>query len=165
MVTIFPFCHFRNFLSGIYPKISKIFQLFNYSTVYLFNFRYATKFYDFYSKHEKFLQVVEKLIKIPCGHHRYILDKCKNNINKAIFYVNKTIENNWSRSVLLNFLDTKLYKRQGKAILNFFKHLQLPQSDLAQEITKYPYNFDFLLITEGYKEKELKDSLMSLSRI
>lgn len=36
-----------------------------------------------------------------------------------------------------------------------------PQSDLAQEMTKDPYNFDFLTITEGYYEKELKDALMN----
>jgi len=54
------------------------------------------------------------------------------------------IENNWSRSVLLNWLDTSLYERQGKAISNFDIHLSLPQGDLAQEITKDPYNFDLL---------------------
>ena len=73
----------------------------------------------------------------------------------------KTIENNWSRAVLFNFLDTSLYERQGKAISNFGKTLPVPQSDLAQEMTKDPYNFDFLTMTEGYYEKELKDALMS----
>ena len=75
-------------------------------------------------------------------------------------FVKKTILNNWSRAVLLNFLDTDLYERQGKAISNFEYALPEPQSDLAQEITKDPYNFDFVAIREDYSEKELKDALM-----
>ena len=61
--------------------------------------------------------------------------------------------------MLLNFLDTDLYERQGKAITNFKLALPAPQSDLAQEMTKDPYNFDFLAIAEDYREKELKDAL------
>lgn len=97
---------------------------------------------------------------IPWGHHRCIIDKCRNDREKALFYVNKVIENNWSRAVLLNFLDTDLYDRQGKAITNFQTTLPAVQSDLAQAITKDPYNFDFLTLTEKYNEKELKDALM-----
>ena len=69
--------------------------------------------------------------------------------------------NDWSRAVLLNFLDTDLYERQGKAISNFSKVLPDVKSDLAQQITKDPYNFDFLTLREGYDEKELKDALMA----
>jgi len=58
------------------------------------------------------------IFKIPWGHHRFIIDKCKGNRNKALFYVEKTLENNWSRAVLQNFLETNLYERQGKAISN-----------------------------------------------
>ena len=81
---------------------------------------------------------------IPWGHHKLILDKCKDDQNKALFFVHKTIENNWSRSVLLNFLDTDLYERQGRAITNFSQTLPGIQGDLAQAITKDPYNFDLL---------------------
>jgi predicted nuclease of restriction endonuclease-like (RecB) superfamily len=70
------------------------------------------------------------------------------------------MQNNWSRSVLLNFIGTDLYEREGKAITNFGATLPALQSDLAREITKDPYNFDFLAITENYKEKELKDALI-----
>ena len=97
---------------------------------------------------------------VPWGHHVQILGKCKGNAEKALFYVRKTIENNWSRSVLLNFLSTDLYERQGKAISNFSLTLPAEQSDLAQEITKDPYNFDFLTLQERYNEKELKDALI-----
>jgi predicted nuclease of restriction endonuclease-like (RecB) superfamily len=102
----------------------------------------------------------EDLFRIPWGHHRYIIDKCKGNPEKAFFYVRKTIENSWSRAVLLNFLNTDLYERQGKAISNFKSKLPAADSDLAQEITKDPYNFDFLAMHERYDERELKDALM-----
>ena len=88
------------------------------------------------------------------------MDRYENNVEKAIFFINKIIENGWSRAVLLNFLDTNLYERQGKAINNFQKSLPNVQSNLAKEITKEPYNFDFISIREGYNEKELKDALM-----
>ena len=81
---------------------------------------------------------------IPWGHTKLIIDRCKDNINKALFYTKKTIENNWSRAVLLNFLDTDLYERQGKAITNFSETLPAIQGELAQQLTKDPYNFDFL---------------------
>lgn len=97
---------------------------------------------------------------IPWGHNKLIIDKCKGSTEKALFYVKETMENNWSRAVLLNFLDSNLYERQGKAITNFDKVLPEIQSDLAKEITKDPYNFDFLTIRKGYDEKELKDALM-----
>lgn len=102
----------------------------------------------------------ELIFLIPWGHNRLILDKCKGKPDKALFYVSKTIENNWSRAVLMNFLETDLYEREGKAISNFELTLPEVQSDLAQALTKDPYNFDFISIREKYDEKELKDALM-----
>lgn len=102
----------------------------------------------------------EALFRIPWGHHKLIIDKCKGQPEEAFFYVKKTLENNWSRAVLLNFLSLNLYGRQGKAITNFKEKLPLAQGELAQEITKDPYSFDFLTLRERYDEKELKDALM-----
>ena len=102
----------------------------------------------------------QSIFLIPWGHNKLIIDKCKGSIEKAYFFVRKTLENNWSRSVLMNFLDTNLYEREGKAISNFSVSLPKLQSDLAQAMTKDPYNFDFLTLREGYDEKELKDALM-----
>jgi predicted nuclease of restriction endonuclease-like (RecB) superfamily len=62
--------------------------------------------------------------------------------------------------VLLNFLDTDLFERKGKAITNFRKQLPEPQGDLAQEITKDPYNFDFLTLTDDFNERELENALV-----
>ncbi|MBQ9886822.1 MAG: DUF1016 family protein [Lachnospiraceae bacterium] len=111
--------------------------------------------------HQADAQLADIVFAIPWGHHKLIMDKCKDDQSKALFFVRKTLENNWSRAVLLNFLGTNLYERQGKAISNFKKTLPTPQSDLAQEMTKDPYNFDFLSMTEGYYEKELKNALMN----
>ena len=102
----------------------------------------------------------EILFRIPWGHHVQIIDKCKNDLSKALFFVQKAIENNWSRAVLLNFLDTDLFEREGKAITNFKTSLPAPDGDLAQQMTKDPYCFDFLSLSKKYTEKELKDALM-----
>ena len=102
----------------------------------------------------------QELFSIPWGHIRLIIDKCKGDSSKALFYARKTLENNWSRAMLGNFLKTDLYERQGKAVSNFAAVLPAPQGDLAQEITRDPYNFDFLCIRERYDERELKDVLM-----
>ena len=105
-------------------------------------------------------KIVERLSMIPWGHHIVIINKCFKNPKKALFYINKTIENNWSRSVLLNFLDTDLYERQGKAVTNFETSLPVVGKDLANEIVKNPYNFDFLELQQKFTEKELKDALI-----
>ena len=132
------------------------------------NLRYMQKFAELYSEISNLPQVgedfrseeIEPLFAIPGGHHKIIIDKCNGNPKKALFFVNQVIQNNWSRAVLLNFLDTDLYERQGKAITNFNLTLPAMQSDLAQEITKDPYKFDFITLTQSYNEKELKDALM-----
>jgi len=108
-------------------------------------------------------QVVEEfenhpIFQIPWRHHVEIFTKCKS-IEEALFYVQKTIQNGWSRAVLMNFLEADLYSAQGKSLNNFSRLLPEVQSDLAREIIKDPYNFDFLLLTENYKEKELEDAL------
>lgn len=130
------------------------------------NLKYMKYFYELYKDIEICQQAVDEfgmqeLFSIPWGHHVTIIDKCRSNEKKAIFFINKTRENNWSRPVLLNFLDTDLYERQGKAITNFSNTLPAPQGELAQQITKDPYTFDFLAIREKYEEEELKDALIA----
>ena len=98
---------------------------------------------------------------VPWGHHRYIMDKCEGNTGKALFYVRQTVENGWSRAVLLNWLDSNLYERQGKALTNFSATLPEETSDLAREITKDPYDFGFAGITGKYNEKTMKAALLT----
>lgn len=105
-------------------------------------------------------RAADLLFSIPWGHIRLLIDKCKGDRDKALFYARKTVENNWSRAVLADFLSTDLYERQGKAVTNFAATLPAPQGDLAQEIVKDPYSFDFLAIRGRHDERELKDALM-----
>lgn len=131
------------------------------------NLKSIRYWYRFYNENINGLQLVsqistvENMIKsIPWGHNQRIMYKCKD-INEAIFYVQKTMDNNWSRSVLEHQIDSRLYERQGKAITNFQVKLPEPQSDLAEQTLKDPYNFDFLSLREEYDEKELEDALVN----
>lgn len=101
------------------------------------------------------------IFEVPWRHHCLIMDKVKDDIDKALFYVRQTVENDWSRSMLLNFISTNLYERQGKVLTNFTKTLPDAMSDLAQELTKDPYNFAFTGITGRYNERLLKDALLN----
>lgn len=79
-------------------------------------------------------QLVDDLKKVPWGYHTYIMRACKNSPKKAFFFVKKTIGNSWSRSVLLTFLDTDLYEREGGAVTNFTSTLPKEQSAFYQGI-------------------------------
>jgi predicted nuclease of restriction endonuclease-like (RecB) superfamily len=142
------------------------------------NLRYAKKFYSLYneelvklqqvaakSDEQNLQQVAAKtmsnIFSVPWGHHMLIIDKVKGNTEKAMFFVHQTVENGWSRNMLLNFLGTDLYERQGKAITNFKRTLPEETSDLAQELTKDPYDFAFTGITGRYNERLLKDKLLN----
>lgn len=127
------------------------------------NLKYCKRFYELYSQsntisHQLGDEIELPIFSIPWRHHIEIIGKCKS-VDEALFYVNKTIENGWSRAMLLNFLDTKLYLAEGKAITNFDRLLPAPMSDLAQQTLKDPYNFDFLTIRQNYDEKELQKAL------
>lgn len=136
------------------------------------NIKYMQYFFTLYSSPQvvdlskcnfpspQLVDLKNEILQIPWGHHRIIIDKCGHDREKALFYVHETIVNNWSRAVLFNFLDSDLYTRKGKAITNFQQNLPKPNSDLAQALTKDPYTFDFITLTENYNEKELKDALM-----
>ena len=104
---------------------------------------------------------LEMLFCIPWTHHQKIIDKVNGDSQKALFFVRKTMENNWSRGTLLNFLSTDLYERQGAAQNNFALTMPKAEGDLAQEYFKDPYRFDFAQLNEEYTEQELKDELIS----
>jgi predicted nuclease of restriction endonuclease-like (RecB) superfamily len=105
-------------------------------------------------------QLVRQMASVPWGHHILILKKIKD-IEQALFYIHKTIENNLSRSVLEYQIETNLYGRQGKAITNFSATLPAPQSDLAIALLKDPYNFGFLQLSQKVKETDLEKALVS----
>ncbi len=124
-----------------------------FSKTNLYNVR---RFYQFYINDEFFHQLGGK---IPWRHHVEIFTKAKT-IDEAHFYIQKTIENGWSRDILSLQIKSDLYNRQGKAITNFKLTLPDNSSDLAHQILKDPYNFDFLTLTENYKERELENALV-----
>ena len=140
------------------------------------NIRYAKRFFELYSStYTNFQQLAENsetnlslsekmltdLFSVPWGHHMLLIDKCSDNTQKALFFVHQTVENGWSRATLLNFLSSDLYERQGKALTNFKNTLPDMTSDLAQELTKDPYDFAFTGITGRYNERLLKDKLLN----
>ena len=112
-------------------------------------------------KRPQFADDFKLLFLIPWDHHRRIIDKCKDDMDKALFFVRKTWENNWGRDALLNWLDTDLYERDGKAITNFQATLPAVQSNLAQQITKDPYQLDFLNLREKYDEHDIEEELVN----
>ncbi|NOX17668.1 MAG: DUF1016 domain-containing protein [Chlorobi bacterium] len=125
------------------------------------NLKYIRQWYSFYSTENVVIgqQAAAQLFQIPWWHNVVIISKC-NSVKEALFYINKTIENGWSRSVLTHQIESKLYERQGKAITNFAVTLPKPQSDLAGQLIKDPYNFDFLTLTEEYNERDLERALL-----
>ncbi|MEY8608225.1 PDDEXK nuclease domain-containing protein [Parabacteroides segnis] len=128
------------------------------------NLKYMKRMYLFYSQSDIIRQQLADelqehlLFSIPWWHHVVLMTKC-NTIEEALFYMKKIVENGWSRNVLMNFIEADLYKAEGKAITNFASCLPNPQSDLAQQTLKDPYNFDFLSMRSGYRERELEDAL------
>ena len=130
------------------------------------NLKYMRYFYELYPLSESISpQLGDELgvdiFSVPWGHHKLLIDKYKNDRQIALFYCRKTIENGWSRDMLLNFMSTDLYEREGKALSNFQQMLPAPMSDLAQEITRDPYNFAFAGITGKYNETLLKKALLT----
>lgn len=102
----------------------------------------------------------QAVARIPWGHNCVILDKVQDTEERE-WYVQATVEHGWSRNVLTHHMETKLYARQGKAITNFERTLPAPQSDLAGQLLKDPYNFDFLTLHQDARERELQDGLVN----
>ena len=126
------------------------------------NLRYCKSFYEFWQQPVADLQLFEgqlNIFMIPWGHHIMILQKVKI-VNQAFFYVEQTLENNWSRAVLEYQIETKLHERQGNIVSNFRNTLPEIQGDLAQQLFKDPYHFEFLSLSEHSKESDLERQLI-----
>ncbi len=104
--------------------------------------------------------IVQQLgAQIPWGHNVRLLDQVKNRCERE-WYIHKAIENGWSRNVLVHWIESDLYQRQGKARTNFERTLPAPQSDLARETLKDPYNFEFLTLASDAEERALQKGLL-----
>jgi predicted nuclease of restriction endonuclease-like (RecB) superfamily len=80
---------------------------------------------------------------------------------ERIWYAKNAIQHGWSRNVLVHQIETALHKRLGTAVTNFERTLPPAQSDLAQQITKDPYAFDFLMLGDDARERELEQGLLA----
>lgn len=112
----------------------------------------------FWSEQSIAKQPVSQLAQIPWGHNLVIVSKCQTTA-EALYYVQNTQQNGWSRNVLVHQIESALYQREGNAITNFAQTLPPLQSDLAQQTLKDPYVFDFLSLTKNYNERELEQGL------
>jgi len=120
------------------------------------NLKYMRAFAEAYPNEEFVQQVVAQL---PWGHQVRILDAVKDPSQRE-WYIRQSFENGWSRNVLVHQIESRLFERQGRALTNFDRTLPQPQSDLAQELIKDPYHFDFLTLGPDLLERELERSLI-----
>lgn len=98
------------------------------------------------------------LLTIPWGHHVVIINKIKQ-VAEALFYIQQTIEHNWSRAILTLQIEQNLFARQGKAITNFTTTLPEQQALMATQILKDPYNFGFLTLEPKARELDIEKQL------
>jgi predicted nuclease of restriction endonuclease-like (RecB) superfamily len=121
------------------------------------NLKYMRAFAQAYPDEEFVQQLVAQ---IPWGHNVRILDTVKDSVERE-WYIKQTIQHSWSRNVLVHQIESQLYHRQGKAITNFDRTLPKPQSELAQQLLKDPYSFDFLNLGEEILERDLERALIN----
>lgn len=122
------------------------------------NLKYMAKLNATYGNIEFVQQVVAQ---IPWGHNVILLDKIEDDADRE-WYAKKTIENGWSRNVLVHQIESKLYERQAVAtkVTNFDKLLPAPQSELAIQTMKDPYVFDFIPFKEDMLERDIENALI-----
>jgi predicted nuclease of restriction endonuclease-like (RecB) superfamily len=119
------------------------------------NLNYMRNLYDFCGKDVKVQQLVAQ---IPWGHIIIIMTNIKD-IKEAKFYIQKTIENSWSRVILDHQISLKLYQRQGKLINNFDATINIQDTTLIKESFKESYILDFLELGNEAKERDLEQAL------
>lgn len=120
------------------------------------NLMYMRAFAEAWTDFEIVQQTVGQL---PWGHNVLLLNRIKEQ-EARLFYVQKAIAENWSRTTLEVHIKNRLHERQGKAVTNFAARLPAPTSALAQETLKDPYLFDFLSLGEDAQEREIENALM-----
>lgn len=103
--------------------------------------------------------VQERLAQIPWYHNITLLEKIKDP-EQRLWYARSAVEHGWTRDVLVHQIESGLFRRQGKALTNFERTLAAPQSELARQLLKDPYNFDFLTLGEAARERDLERGLL-----
>lgn len=110
-------------------------------------------------------QSISELVQVPLAqltwyHHTTLLDKVKEP-EVRVFYIQKAVENGWTRDMLVNQIESGLYKRQGALTHNFKQTLPDYQSELTQQLFKDPYQFDFLMLGAAAKERDLENAIIN----
>jgi predicted nuclease of restriction endonuclease-like (RecB) superfamily len=123
------------------------------------NLKYIRQWHSFWTESPIGQQAVAQLTAIPWGHNLAILSKCQTHA-EALYYVQQTQAHGWSRVVLTHQIESGLWQREGQALSNFPQTLPAPQSELAQQVLKDPYVFDFLSLTPEHTERELEKALI-----
>ncbi|NJN21520.1 MAG: DUF1016 domain-containing protein [Leptolyngbya sp. RL_3_1] len=124
------------------------------------NLKYMRAFAAAYPETEFVQQLAAQ---IPWGHNCLLLDKIKDPTERR-WYMQQTIANGWSRNGLALQIEGGRYGNQGNAITNFEHTLPSHQSDLAQQLIKDPYNFDFLTLGQDAQEREIERGLVDRIR-
>lgn len=101
----------------------------------------------------------QPVAEIPWGHNVWLMEKVKEPAVR-LWYARQTVANGWSRAMLTHWIESDLHVRQGRAITNFKVALPAPQSDLAAEVVRDPYNFDFLTLRTDAAERDLERGLL-----
>jgi predicted nuclease of restriction endonuclease-like (RecB) superfamily len=114
-----------------------------------------------YEEYQDVIIVQQAVAQLPWGHNVILLEKTTS-YEERLWYAQQTIENGWSRGVLVMQIETNLYQRQlvTKKITNFKQTLPQNQSDLAEQLIKDPYNFDFLTISDNAHERDIESQLV-----
>ena len=120
------------------------------------NLLYMRKLAEAYPDREIVQRVAAQ---IPWRHNQALLDKLKEQ-EERLWYAQQSLKNGWSRDILVMQIESGLYQRQGKAVTNFEDTLPKPQSDLARQLIKSPYNFDFLSLGKDAQERDLENALV-----
>ncbi len=121
------------------------------------NIKRMLRFYKEY--HEEFSKVPLTVAQIPWTHNTILIEKIKDK-DLRYWYIQKVLENGWSKDVMSLMIKSELHKREGSLVSNFQNILPSNESDLVQQSFKDPYRFDFLTITEPFRERELENSLI-----
>lgn len=100
------------------------------------------------------------VVQLPWFHHVLLMEKVKD-LPTRLWYMQQTVAHGWSRSILAIMIDSRAHERQGRAVTNFDQQLPPPQSDLARQVLKDPYIFDFLTLEEPFHERELETGLLA----
>ena len=104
--------------------------------------------------------IVQQLIaQLPWGHNLRVLDRIKDRPTRE-WYLRAALEYGLSQNILVLQISGRLHEREGKSLTNFQRTLPPPGSDLAEQILKDPYNFDFLTLADSFQERELERGLL-----